>query len=379
MDSFKNNEVEEILEEEILDTEDQTAEIGDIAEDSEDESISEASDTAAKQKANVTAAKQMQQPIAGKVTLPKDSAKYKGLYRDGTGKGVIVPEPIDTDDVEGDADADSATKQKASVDKKRMAKEDLAVHMDAMFTGEELSEDFKTKASTIFETAVNERIEAIAEELETEFETRLMAAQEQIKTDLTEQLDSYLSYVIEEWMEENRLAVEKGIRTEVAEQFIEGLRSLFLEHNIEVPNTKVDLVDEMAEKVEALTNELNEQILKNVEVSKQVAELRRSDILEENCEGLADTQKERMKKLAEGVAFEGEEDYRSKLEIIRESYFGAGATESLTEEATEGQETISEEVGDDLSGSDAPATAEEISESMNVYASALSRLSRNRK
>ena len=372
MDSFKNNEVEEILEEEILDTEDQV-------EDT-DETISEADDAASKQKTNLTATKQMQQPAAGKVSLPKESPKYKGLYQDGTGKGVIVPEPIDTDDVEGDTDVDSATKQKASVDKKRMAKEDLAVHMDAMFTGEELSEDFKTKASTIFETAVNERIEAIAEELETEFETRLMAAQEQIKTELTEQLDSYLSYVIEEWMEENKLAVEKGIRTEVAEQFIEGLRSLFLEHNIEVPVAKVDLVDEMAEKVEALTNDLNEQILKNVEVSKQVAELRRRDILDENCDGLAETQKERMKKLAEGVAFEGEEDYRSKLEIIRESYFGAGATESLTEEATEGHETISEEIGDDLSGSDAPAQSQEdLSESMNVYASALSRLSRNRK
>ena len=372
MDSFKNNEVEEILEEEILDTEEQ------VDETDADETISEADDSGSKQKANVAAAKQMQQPAAGKASMPKESPKYKGLYQDGTGKGVIVPEPIDTDDVEGDADVDSATKQKASVDKKRMAKEDLAVHMDAMFTGEDLTEDFKTKASTIFETAVNERIEAIAEELETEFETRLMAAQEQIKNDLTEQLDSYLSYVIEEWMQENRLAVEKGIRTEVAEQFIEGLRSLFLEHNIEVPTAKVDLVDEMAEKVEALTNDLNEQILKNVEVSKQVAELRRKDILDENCDGLAETQKERMKKLAEGVAFEGEEDYRSKLEIIRESYFGAGATESLTEEATEDQDAA--QVGDDLSGSDAPAQShEELSESMNVYASALSRISRNRK
>jgi len=369
MDSFKNNEVEEILEEEILDTEDQV-------EDT-DETISEADDAASKQKTSVSAAKQMQQPAAGKASMPKESPKYKGLYQDGTGKGAIIPEPIDLDAVEGDTDADAATKQKAVVDNKRMAKEDLAVHMDAMFTGEELSEDFKTKASTIFETAVNERIESIAEELETEFETRLMAAQEQIKTELTEQLDSYLSYVIEEWMEENKLAVEKGIRTEVAEQFIEGLRSLFLEHNIEVPNAKVDLVDEMAEKVEALTGELNEQILKNVEFSKQVAELRRKDILDENCDGLADTQKERMKKLAEGVAFEGEEDYRSKLEIIRESYFGAGATDSLTEEAETEESVLTEQVGDDLDGSDAPTeTQEQLSEAMSAYAKTLSRLNR---
>ena len=370
MDSFKNNEVEEILEEEILDTDEQT--------DETEDTISEADDSASKQKANLTATKQMQQPMAGSTAMPKESPKYKGLYKDGTGKGAIIPEPIDTDDVEGDADADSNTKQKSNVDKKRMAKEDLAVHMDAMFTGEELSEDFKTKASTIFETAVNERIEAIAEELETEFETRLMAAQEQVKTELTEQLVSYLSYVIEEWMEENRLAVEKGIRTEVAEQFIEGLRSLFLEHNIEVPSAKVDLVDEMAEKVEALTNDLNEQILKNVEITKEVSELRRKDILEENCEGLADTQKERMKKLAEGVAFEGEEDYRSKLEIIRESYFGAGATESQNEETAEEETVLSENIGDDMSGADAPSQdrQEELSESMSVYAKALSRLNR---
>lgn len=376
MDSFKNNEVEEILEEEILDTEDQTEETETVDENEED-TISEAGDSATKQKANLSAAKQMQQSSLGKVTLPKTSAKYKGLYQDGTGKGVVIPEPIDTDNVEGDADVDSGVKQKSNVDKKRMAKEDLAVHMDAMFNGEQLSEEFKSKASTIFETAVNERIEAIAEELETEFDTRLMAAQEQIKSELTEQLDSYLSYVIEEWMEENRLAVEKGIRTEVAEQFIEGLRSLFLEHNIEVPSTKVDLVDEMAEKVEALTNELNEQIIKNVEITKQVAELRRADILDENCEGLADTQKERMKKLAEGVAFEGEEDYRSKLEIIRESYFGAGATESQDDENTEEQSVISEQIGDDLNGSDAPAESQEqLTEAMSAYAKTLSRLNR---
>ena len=367
MDSFKNNEVEEILEEEILDNDEDTT-------DTEEETVAEESDTAAKQKANVTAKKQMQQPSAGNVTLPKETAKYKGLYQDGTGKGAIIPEPVDV----GAAaqDADSATKQKATVDKKRMAKEDLAVHMDAMFNGEELSEDFKTKASTIFETAVNERIENIAEELETEFETRLMAAQEQIKNELTEQLDSYLSYVIEEWMTENRLAVEKGIRTEVAEQFIEGLHSLFLEHNIEVPNAKVDLVDEMAEKVEVLTNELNEQILKNVEISKKVAELRRSDILDEQCDGLAETQKEKMKKLAEGVSFEDESDFRSKMEIIRESYFGVGGTDSDSAETNE--EVLSEEVGDSLDGSDAPAV-ENISESMSVYANALSRLNRTRK
>ena len=367
MDSFKNNEVEEILEEEILDNDEDTT-------DTEEETVAEESDSATKQKAVVTAKKQMQQPSAGYVTLPKETAKYKGLYQDGTGKGVIIPEPVDV----GAAaqDADSATKQKATVDKKRMAKEDLAVHMDAMFNGEELSEDFKSKASTIFETAVNERIENIAEELETEFETRLMAAQEQIKNELTEQLDSYLSYVIEEWMTENRLAVEKGIRTEVAEQFIEGLRSLFLEHNIEVPNAKVDLVDEMAEKVEVLTNELNEQILKNVEISKKVAELRRSDILDEQCDGLAETQKEKMKKLAEGVSFEDESDFRSKMEIIRESYFGVGGTDNDSTETNE--EVLSEEVGDSLDGSDAPAV-QDISESMSVYANALSRLNRTRK
>ena len=371
MDSFKNNEVEEILEEEILDSDEETT-------DTDEDTIEEASDTAAKQKANVSAKKQMQQPGVAGVNMPKETAKYKGLYQDGTGKGVIVPEPIDTDAVEGDGEVDSATKQKAMVDKKRMAKEDLAVHMDAMFNGEELSEDFKTKASTIFETAVNERIETIAEEMETEFETRILAAQEQIKNELTEQLDSYLSYVIEEWMTENRLAVEKGIRTEVAEQFIEGLRSLFLEHNIEVPNAKVDLVDEMAEKVEALTNELNEQILKNVEISKTVAELRRSDILDEQCEGLAETQKEKLRKLAEGVSFEDESDFRSKMEIIRESYFGVGGTETEVEE-TATEQTLSEETGDSLDGSDAPAAVQEISESMSVYANALSRLNRSRK
>ena len=364
MDSYNNNEVEEILEEEILDNDEQT---------NDDDAVVEASDTAAVRMANVNAKKQMQDPSASKVTLPKETAKYKGLYQDGTGKGAIIPEPLDVDQL---GDGDSATKQRASVDKKRMAKEDLAVHMDAMFNGEDLSENFKTKASTIFETAVNERIETIAEELETEFDTRILAAQEQIKNELTEQLDSYLSYVIEEWMTENRLAVEKGIRTEVTEQFIEGLRSLFLEHNIEVPTAKIDLVDEMAEKVEGLTNELNEQIIKNVEISKKVAELRRSDILDEQCDGLAETQKERLKKLAEGVSFEDESDFRSKLDIIRESYFGTNSSEDTDSDVTEGN--LSEEIGDSIDGSDVPSV-ENISESMSVYANALSRLNRTRK
>jgi|694.fasta_scaffold00120_53 hypothetical protein len=374
MDSFKNNEVEEILEEEILETEEQT----DEATNEADEAIEEATDSASKQKSNVAAAKQMGQGAAvGAASLPKESPKYKGLYKDGTGKGAIIPEPIDTDDVEGDADVASNEKQMKNVDKKRMAKEDVAVHMDAMFNGEELSEEFKTKASTIFETAVNERIEAIAEELETEFETRLLSAQEQIKNELTEQLDSYLSYVIEEWMEENRLAVEKGIRNEVTEQFIEGLRSLFLQHNIEVPASKVDLVDEMAEKVEELTGKLNEEIQKNVEMSKTVGQLRRSDILDEQCDGLADTQKERFKKLAEGVAFESEDDYRSKLEIIRESYFGVGSTETDSEGGEETVAEASDEVGDSIDGDDVAAEPKEtISESMSVYAKALSRLNR---
>lgn len=295
------------------------------------------------------------------------SGKFAGLYKDGTGKGAVIPGPVDT----GLAGSDSASKLNTNVKAKKGMREEIDVHMDALFNGEELSEDFKTKASTIFEAALNERVDAVKAELEEEYNNRLITSIEETKTALTEQLDSYLSYVVEEWMEENRLSVEKGIRTEVAEEFMNGLRNLFLEHDIMVPEAKVDLADEMAETVEKLKESLSEEMNKNIELAKEVKGFRKQQILDEMTQDLTLTQKEKFRTLAEGVSLDGEDadDVRSKLEVIKESYFGNGKTQVLTEEtAATAEESLDE----------APANqpAVNLSESMEVYAKTLSRLSK---
>ena len=362
MDSFKNEEVEEILEEETPEATEETASEEVVVTDEED-TIEE--DAAATQKKTVS-----DKQGKGEKTMLKSapsagaSSKYAGLYKDGTGKGVVVPEPVATDS------SASADKQMKLVDAKRSGKvESVQVHMDAMFNGEELSEDFKSKASTIFETALNERVSAIEEEIKAEYQNRLIEQTETLKTELTQQLDSYLTYVVEEWMEENKLAVEKGLRTEIAEEFIEGLRGLFLQHNIEVPQGKTDLLDEMAEKVEALTASLNEEINKGLELKNAIAELERKELVASMTEGLVDTDKERFVKLAEGVGFENNNEFRTKLETIRESYFGDS-----------GKTVLNETVEDDMTiAENAPANEQEnLSESMEAYSQMLSRLSRNK-
>jgi len=360
MDSFKNEEVEEILETEET-VEETTTENNEEVVVTDEDTIEE--DSAATLKANV-AAKQAKGDKTNLKSAPAAAAssKYAGLYKDGTGKGAIIPEPVATDG------AASGDKQMKNVDAKRSGKtESVKVHMDAMFSGEELSEDFKTKASTIFETALNERVEAIETEIKAEYDNRLIEQTETLKTELTQQLDSYLSYVVEEWMEENKLAVEKGLRTEITEEFIEGLRGLFLQHNIEVPQGKTDLLDEMAEKVEALTSSLNEEINKSVSLKEQIAKLEREKLLGGLSEGLTDTDKERFLKLAEGVGFENNNEYKTKLETIRESYFG-----------NSGKSFLQEETKDDMTEAEyAPTNHEEVlSESMEAYAQMLSRLSR---
>lgn len=365
MDSFNNEEVEEILdnEEVIEETEETTDEVVEEQEVEEAEDAIEES-AAEKLNASVASARKKADPAPSKVKPSKESPKYKGLYK-SVGGGAVVPEPVATDT------AASGDKQLKNVDAKRSGKtESVKVHMDAMFSGEELSEDFKTKASTIFETAINERVEAIETELKEEYENRLLEQVEGIKADMTQQLDSYLSYVVEEWMTENKLAVEKGLRTEIAEEFMEGLRNLFLQHNIEVPQGKVDLVDEMATKIEELTNDLNEQVNKSIELKEQVASLERKSLVTAMTEGLADTDKDRFVKLAEGVGFDNNNEFKTKLQTIRESYFGGSGKVTLVENKIE----------DDMDAAEnAPTDVEEtLTESMEAYSQMLSRLSASR-
>lgn len=360
MDYESNDEIEEI----ILDEEDDDTSI----EEADSQSMQMAN-LNAKRGGVVNANPSAASGVANASPAGAGSGKYAGLYKDGTGGGVIVPEPVDTGVPAGDAKKKFNASVKA---KKAMRGEDVDVHMDAMFDGEDLSEDFKNKAATIFEAAINERVESIRTELEEEYSNRLVSEIEENKKALTEQLDSYLSYVVQEWMEENRLAVEKGIRTEIAEGFMEGLRNLFTEHDIMVPESKVDIADQLAETADGLKSRLDEEMRKNIELTEQVREFRRHQILDEMSDDLTLSQKERFRTLAEGVSIDGgDDDIRRKLGVIRESYFnGRGRQTILTEEtAATVEEGIDEEPTYDHS-------QQNISESMKAYADTLRRISK---
>jgi hypothetical protein len=218
-------------------------------------------------------------------------------------------------------------------------KEDI----EALFADDEtISEEFKSKVSTIFEARVQDRINQLEEETEARYAGMLEEAVESIKQDLTEKVDDYLSYIVEQWMEENQIAIESGLRAEMTEDFIAGLRNLFAENYIDVPAEKVDLVEELASKVEELEGKLNEEIDRGVSYAKALVESRKSELTREVCEGLTATQVEKIKSLAESVEFSTEDEYKEKLETIRENYFPSGivkASESqLQEEVTDGSE-----------------------------------------
>ena len=218
-------------------------------------------------------------------------------------------------------------------EKKEMMKKKMKEDVDALFADDNtISEEFKSKVSTIFEARVEDRVTQIEEEIETRYAGMLEEAVESVKADLTEKVDDYLSYVVEQWMEENQIAIESGLRAELTEDFIGGLRNLFAEHYIDVPAEKVDLVDELAGKVEELESKLNEEIERGVSYAKALVESRKNEIAREIGEGLTATQAEKIKTLAESVEFSTEDEYKSKLETLRENYFPSG-----TKKATEAQ------------------------------------------
>lgn len=207
------------------------------------------------------------------------------------------------------------------VEQKVNVKEDI----DALFADDStISEEFKAKVTTIFEARVMDRVTQISEEIETKYAGMLEEAVEQVKEDLTTKVNDYIGYVVEQWMEENEIAIEKGIRTELAEDFISALKNVFVEHYIDVPADKVDLVDELANKVDELSGKLDEEVERGIEYRKQLQEAHKAQVTREVCEGLTDTQVEKIKSLAESVDFSTEEEYKTKLETIRENYFPSG-------------------------------------------------------
>lgn len=205
--------------------------------------------------------------------------------------------------------------------KKMISKEKMKEDMDALLSGENLSEEFVTKAATIFEAAVVARAEEVIAEAEAQLQEQFDAAVEEIKEDLAAKVDDYLNYMVEEWMKENELAIEKGLRAEIVEDFIGGLRNLFVEHYIDIPADKVDVVEELTSKVEELEASLNEEMNRSVELTKSLNEQKKIEAIYTACEGLSQVQVEKLKSLAENVEFTTEEEFVAKLDVLKESYF----------------------------------------------------------
>lgn len=199
-----------------------------------------------------------------------------------------------------------------------------AQDIDALFSGESLSEEFKTKATTIFEAAVRSRVESIVEKIAAENEAIMESTVAELEEQMTGQVDEYLNYVVEQWMEDNKLAVETGLRAEIAEDFMAGLKNLFVEHYIEVPEEKTDLVEELAAKVASQEEALAEQVKKNEELSKALNESKAVEVLRKITEGLTEVQVAKIKSLAESIEFTTEGEYSQKLAVIRENYFPSG-------------------------------------------------------
>ena len=256
-------------------------------------------------------------------------------------------------DVVAEAESPAAEEEKLKKDddlfgapnqKKKMKKEEAEVEeydieddVNALLGGEELSEDFKAKAKTIFEAAINSKVAEIRATIEEEYESRIAEEIAEEKEALQERVDSYLEYVSDEWMEENALAIENGLKTELTESFLSGMKSLFEENYVSIPDDKYDVLESMVEKLDDMETKLNEQIDKNIGLNKRLGESVATGILESVSDGLAATQKEKLASLAESVEFESDEEYREKLETLKESYFPhKGAPTAKTESLSEG-------------------------------------------
>jgi|TARA_Y100000004_G_scaffold41819_1_gene45632 hypothetical protein len=232
---------------------------------------------------------------------------------------------------------------------------DFSDDVDALVGSEELSEDFRKKAKTIFEAALASKVSAIKEELEEHYAAKFEEELAEAKKALEEKVDATLQYAVEEWSEENALAIESGIKSEVAESFMEGLKGLFEEHYVTIPEDKYDAFDIMVEKLDEMEGKLNEQIDKNITLNTRLGDLVAESIVNDVARGLTETQKDKLSGLAEGVEFDSEESYRGKIESLKESYFRSEVPEVQSEE----QETLAEEV--------------EVSSSMDQYLRAVSR------
>lgn len=248
-------------------------------------------------------------------------AKKPGPSKD---QGELASQKVDGE--VQDTDPETNTKATADTSAQNKASVSMKEDMDKMFEGEDLSEEFKEKATTFFEAAVHAKLQEHVAKLEEQFEQKLTEEVEAIAEDLVGKIDDYMDYVVKEWMEENSVAIESSLRTQVTEEFIGGLKSLFQEHYLDIPDEKVDVVESLAAEVDELQAKLNESIEKQIQLTKQIDEQSKHLIFSEVSEGLADTQADKFKTLAEGVEFSDAATFKKKLETLKESYFSTKST-----------------------------------------------------
>jgi len=288
---------------------------------------------------------------SGKVQLPGPAALKATGYGRGANEEVEQEEEViaETEELEDQVEEE--------IEEEEEEEEELDLEEDvkALLEGEELSEEFQDKAKTVFEAAVRSKIASLKETLENRYASALVEQVEAIKGELTERVDSYLEYVSNEWINENALQVETGLRGELSESFMTGLKNLFEEHYVEIPEEKYNVLEAMVEKLDEMETKLNEQIDTNIALNKRLSESVSDNILDEVSEGLALSQKEKLASLAEGVEFDSEEQYREKLVTLREAYFAS-------KPVTNSQEVISEE-----------GLADDVSPAMAAYLNALTK------
>ena len=272
---------------------------------------------------------------------------------------VVAEEETTTDEVV----AEEETTEEEVVAEEEDYKVDVEQDVQALFEGEELSEEFQSKARTIFEAAIKEKVSEIKENLQTAYEQALVEEVASVRDELTERVDAYLEYVADEWIQENQLQVESGLKTEMTESFLEGMKSLFEEHYVSVPEDKYDVLESMVDKLDEMESKLNEQIERNVALNQRLAESNSDVILADVSEGLALSQKEKLASLASNVEFESETDYREKLVKLKESYFP-----SKTSAPSAHSETISEGTQVD--------SPQQVSSAMEAYMQTLGRVAK---
>ena len=282
---------------------------------------------------------------------------------------VIEEEEVTTDEVVAEEEAeatDEVVAEEETTEEEVIEEEetiDIEADVQALLEGEELSEEFQDKARTIFEGAIRSKVAEIKEELQESYAVALVEELDKIKEGLTERVDSYLEYVADEWFVENALQVETGLKTEMTESFLAGMKSLFEDHYVQIPEEKYDVLNSMVDKLDEMENKLNEQIDRNVALNRRLAESSADVIFSSVAEGLADTQKEKLATLAENVEFESETDYREKLGTLKESYFPTSKTSAPRSTS----ENLSEEVSTD------EVAPQEYAPAMQAYLNTLSR------